>query len=700
VSRRDDDLDFILAQRGRKRKRADRTRRRRRAGIIFATIGGAIVVVALSVGFGTGVALSASCSLSNLKPVEIGQNSFVYASDGSLLGSIPAERNREPVTLGRMSVWLPRATVAIEDRRFWQHGGVDYLGIARAAWTDLTAGRAVEGGSTITQQLVRGLYTGREKTLSRKIKEACLAIKLARKWPKAKILDEYLNTTYYGNHAYGVEAAAQTYFSRRASRLSLIQSALLAGLPQAPSVYDPFQDPKAALTRRNEVLQAMLTNDVITARQYRSAVRTKSLGLKPGNIYTRIKQPYFFSYVTDQLIDEYGAGTVREGGLKVYTTIDPRLQRLANKAILDVLPYRTDPAAAIVSVEPGTGAIRAMTAVVRTARNQFNLAAQSARQAGSTFKTFVLASAVEQGVDPNSTYYTSAPFTCNAAPWCDPAKPWEVHTYDNTYNGSESITRATLQSDNTVYAQLTLDVGPRYVWQMAHRLGVQMTPDRPVGSIGLGSLAVSPLDMAAAYATFPAMGVYAKPMAITKVVLPGGKTDTASGWGKPQTKRALSQGVAWQVTDVLRQNAEFGTGAGSGDGVHPNAGKTGTTENHADAWFDGFTRQLSTVVWMGYQQGEIPMTNVHGQEVAGATFPVPIWHEYMAAALWKRPSLDFLAPDAYPTFRPITHGDYGYLQYVSPPPASTTTTATTTTATTTTTSTTTTPSATTTPAHP
>jgi penicillin-binding protein 1A len=682
--RRFDDLDFIVAQRGRK-QRAARARRRRRAGVILAVIVVALVIAAATVGIGTGVALSASCDLSSLKPVDIGQNSFVYAADGSLLGSIPAEHNREPVALARMSVWLPRATVAIEDRRFWSHGGVDYVGIARAAWADVTAGKAVEGGSTITQQLVRGLYTGREKTFSRKIKEACLAIKLARKWPRPRILDEYLNTTYYGEHAYGVEAAAQTYFSRHASQLTLLQSALLAGLPQAPSVYDPFNDPKAALARRNEVLKAMLDNRVITARQYRSAVRSRSLGLKPGNIYTRIKQPYFFSYVTDQLIDEYGAGTVREGGLKVYTTIDPRLQRLANKAIRDILPYRADPAAAIVSVEPGTGAIRAMTAVVRSSGNQFNLAAQSARQAGSTFKTFVLASAVEQGMDPNSTYYTSAPFTCDAAPWCDPAKPWQVHTYDDTYNGSESVTRATLQSDNTVYAQLTLDVGPRYVWQMAHRLGVHMTPDKPVASIGLGSLAVSPLDMAAAYATFPAMGIYAKPMAITKVVLPSGKVDTASGWGKPQTKRALSQGVAWQVTDVLRQNAEYGTGAGSGDGVHPNAGKTGTTENHADAWFDGFTRQLSTVVWMGYQQGEIPMTDVHGQEVAGATFPVPIWHEYMAAALWKRPTLDFLTPDAYPTFRPITHGDYGYLQYVSPPASTTTTTATTTTTETTTT---------------
>ncbi|HZO34231.1 MAG TPA: transglycosylase domain-containing protein [Gaiellaceae bacterium] len=683
MKRRHDDLDFILAQRGRKRKRTERVKRRRRAGLIAATVAGAIAVLVATIGLGAGAALSASCDLNALRPVEIGQNSFVYASDGSLLGSIPAERNREPVGLGHVAVWMPRATVAIEDRRFWEHGGVDYVGIARAAWTDITAGKAVQGGSTITQQLVRGLYTGREKTFSRKIKEACLAIKLARKWSKPKILDEYLNTTYYGNHAYGVEAAAQTYFSRRASRLTLLQSALLAGLPQAPSLYDPFHNPEAALDRRAEVLHAMYVNGAISANQYQQGLRSKSLGLRPGTIYNSIKQPYFFSYVTDQLVAEYGAETVREGGLKVYTTIDPRLQRLAKKAINDILPYRTDPAAAIVSVEPGTGAIRAMTAVVRKAKNEFNLAAQSARQAGSTFKTFVLASGIEQGMDPDATYYTSAPFTCDVGPWCDPNKPWEVHTYENTYSGSESVTRATLQSDNTVFAQLTLDVGPRYVWQMAHRLGVHMTPDKPVASIGLGALAVSPLDMAAAYATFPAMGIYAKPMAILKVVLPGGKVDTSSGWGKPQTKRALSEGVAWKVTDVLRQNAEYGTGAGSGDGIHPNAGKTGTTENHADAWFDGFTRQLSTVVWMGYQQGEIPMTDVHGVSVAGATFPVPIWHEYMAAALWKRPALGFLVPDKYPTYRPLTHGDYGSLSYVYTAPTTTTTT-TTTTATTTT----------------
>jgi penicillin-binding protein 1A len=670
--RRRDDLDFILAKRGRKKKRAGRIKRRRRAGVVAGAFAFAIAIVVLTVGLGAGTALSASCDLSSLRPVEIGQNSFVYARDGSLLGSIPAERNREPVTLGQMTKWLPRSTTAIEDRRFYEHGGVDYVGIARAAWKDITAGKAVQGGSTITQQLVGNLYTGREKTFTRKLKEACLAIKLARKWSKTKILDEYLNTVYYGNHAYGVEAAAQTYFSKHATELTLLQAALLAGLPQAPSSYDPFHAPQAALARRDEVLRAMLDNHDITLRQYDNAIRSRSLGLKAGRIYTRIKQPYFFSYVIDELEQQYGTNTVREGGLKVYTTIDPRLQRLAIKAIRDVLPYRTDPAAAVVSVEPGTGAIRAMTAVVRSSGNQFNLVAQSARQAGSTFKTLVLASAIERGADPDTTYYTSAPFTCSTGPWCQ--TPWDVHTYENSYSGSESLTRATLQSDNTVYAQLTLDVGPRYVWQMAHRLGIHLSPDKPVASIGLGSLAVSPLDMAAAYATFPAMGVYAKPMAITKVILPGGDEDTDSGWGKPQTKRALSQGVAWKVTDVLRQNALYGTGAGSGDGVHVNAGKTGTTDNHADAWFDGFTKQLTTVVWMGYPKGEIPMLDVHGVAVAGATFPVPIWHEYMAAALWHHKVLGFDLPDKYPSYRTLTRGDYGSLgSYYTPSYSSTTT---------------------------
>ena len=227
----------------------------------------------------------------------------------------------------------------------------------------MTAGRAVEGGSTITQQLVRNLYTGQEKTISRKVKEACLAIKLSQKWSKNRILAEYLNTVYYGNHAYGVEAASQTYFSKHAKQLSLLQAALLAGLPQAPSIYDPFRNPAAALARRNEVLHAMLVNGDITSVQYQRARADTSLHLKEGHRFRRIKEPFFFGYVEELLQQEYGSNTVREGGLRVYTTIDPRLQRAATSAIEHVLTEKTDPAGAVVSIDPRTGAIRAMIAV-------------------------------------------------------------------------------------------------------------------------------------------------------------------------------------------------------------------------------------------------------------------------------------------------------------------------------------------------
>jgi len=662
-----------------KRKRMQRQRRRTRAGWIV--VGAAVVLVAVvaGIGLGAGEALSASCNLNSLKPVNIGANTFVYATDGSFLGSIPADRNREPVTLRRMSSWLPAATVAVEDKRFYQHGGIDYVGILRALWTDVGAGKVVEGGSTISQQLVRNMYVGRERTFERKIKEACLAIKLSDRWTKDRILQTYLNTVYYGNHAYGVEAAAKTYFSRRARNLTLPQAALLAGLPQAPSIYDPLHNPNAAIERRGEVLRAMLANDAITPRQFRWAMRQK-LQLKPSELYTRIKQPYFFSYVIDELEQVYGANAVREGGLRVYTTIEPKLQVAANGAIRQTLDQPDDPAAAIVSVEPGTGYIRAMTAVITGNRhNQFNLTSQSARQAGSTFKTFVLAAAIEKGMNPDSTYYTSAPFTCTTGPWCEgdyqAGKPWTVSTYDHTYAGTISVTSATLRSDNTVYAQLTLDVGPDVVWRMARRLGVNLT-QKPVASIGLGALSVSPLDMAAAYATFADGGIYARPTAIRKVILPNGKIDKT--WSKPVTKRVVSQGVAWEVTKVLSENAQYGTGSGSGDGIHPNAGKTGTTTDHADAWFDGYTRDFSTVVWMGYPRGEIPMLDVHGEAVAGATFPVPMWHLYMEQAEKGKPARDFATPSSYPNFTYWQKNYYGYLAiqtYAAPTTTTTTTTA-------------------------
>ena len=674
--RADDDLDNLLRLTRRRRGRTG-ARKKRRTRIFLGALFILLLVVVVS-GVGGVAAFRSSCDLNQLRPVEIGQNSFIFAADGSLLGSIPAERNRTPVPLWRISPWMRQASVAIEDHRFYEHGGVDYQGIIRAAWSDLRAGHVVQGGSTIAQQLVRNLYISKERTFKRKIKEACLAIKLSRRWSKDRILDEYMNQVYYGNHAYGIEAAAQTYFSKHAKGLTLAQAALLAGLPQAPSIYDPIHRPGAALGRRNQVLRAMLTYGYITPAQYRSVVSVRTLGLKPGKLYSRIKEPYFFSYVRDQLIAEYGANTVRSGGLRVYTTIDPRLQRAAVRAIRNTLYLRNDPAAAIVSIAPATGAIRAMTAVTpgRTG-NQFNLVAQARRQPGSTFKAFVLTAAIAQGMNPDSTYYTSAPFHYQPDPYT-PA--WNVQTYDHTYAGSISVTSATLRSDNTVYAQLTLDVGPDKVAAMAHRLGITSHLD-VVPAMGLGADAISPLEEASAYATLAAGGIYSKPMAIREVKLANGKVDTDAGWGQPQRKRVISDGVASEVTHILEMNIQEGTGVGAYFG-RPSAGKTGTTDNHADAWFSGYTPQLETTVWVGYPGGEIPMENVHGIAVAGGTFPATIWKLFMEGALWRTPVLNWVAPRNPVVWRSFTQGRYGSTSsysssgsyYYSPPPPPGTTT--------------------------
>ena len=675
-SRRDDDDFENVLRRTRRRRERGSGRRKRRLRILLACL--LVFLLALvAAGVGAVATFRSSCDLSKLRPVENGQNSFVYAADGSLLGSIPAEKNRTRVGLHQVSIWERRATVAIEDHRFYEHGGVDYQGIVRAAWSDLRAGHVVQGGSTIAQQLVRNLYISKERTFKRKIKEACLAIKLSRRWSKDRILSEYMNQVYYGNHAYGIEAAAQTYFSKHARSLGLDQAALLAGLPQAPSDYDPFHRPAAALARRDEVLRAMLKYGAITPAQYREAVAQRNLRLRPGRLYTRIKEPYFFSYVRDQLIAEYGANTVRTGGLRVYTTIDPRLQRAAVRAIKNTLYLRDDPASAVVSIAPATGAIRAMTAVTpgRTG-NQFNLVAQARRQPGSTFKVFVLTAAIAEGMNPDSTYYTSAPFHYQPDPYT-PA--WDVQTYDHTYAGSISVTSATLRSDNTVYAQLTLDVGPDKVAAMAHRLGIKSHLD-VVPAMGLGADSISPLEEASAFATLAAGGIYSKPMAITKVVLANGKVDTDAGWGNPQRKRVISDGVAYEVTRILQMNVLEGTGVGAYFG-RPAAGKTGTTDNHADAWFSGFTPQLETTVWVGYPGGEIPMESVHGIAVAGGTFPATIWHLFMAAALWRAPALGFPSPRNPVEWRPFTQGRYGSsyysgsgsYYYAPPPPGGTTT---------------------------
>ncbi|HEV3486259.1 MAG TPA: transglycosylase domain-containing protein, partial [Vicinamibacterales bacterium] len=471
--RADDHFD----RRRRNRRRTKKRRKQKLALILAVTL--TTILVVLPAGGVTGAAvMCANVDLSALRQVEIGENSFIYAADGSHLGTIPAERNRQPVALSKISAWMPKATIAIEDRRFYAHEGVDVGGIARAAAKNLSARKIVEGGSTITQQLVRNLYISQERTVERKLKEACLAIKLDRAWSKQRILSGYLNQVYYGNKAYGVQAAARTYFSKPASRLTITEAALLAGLTQAPSRYDPFNEPDRALIRRNEVLVAMLATGSISRAQFEAAIADRDLHLNPGGLYQRIREPYFFSYVYNELVRQYGGGTVRSGGLRVYTTVDRKLQIAARRAIHETLPYSDDPAAALVSIDPATGAIRAMVAVTPQKRkNQFNLASQGRRQTGSTFKTFALIAAVERGMNPSSTYYTSAPFTYQPDPLTE---AWDVETYSKSYLGNVSVSSATLASDNTVFAKLTLDVGPDAVAKTARKMGITVPPNEVV----------------------------------------------------------------------------------------------------------------------------------------------------------------------------------------------------------------------------
>jgi penicillin-binding protein 1A len=662
-----------------RRRRRDRRRRDRMQSRRFVLVSVLAVVLGLlallvAAAFTGAQAFRESCSLASLRPVSIGQNSFVYAANGTVLGAIPAEKNRQPVALEQMSPLLAEATVAIEDRRFYSHDGIDYEGIVRAAVKNLESGEIVQGGSTLTQQLVRNLYIGNEVSWQRKTKEACLALKLEeeglpklwgavptalppaelKRWRKDKILETYLNQVYFGSHAYGAEAAAQTYFSKRAGDLTLVQAALIAGLPQAPSIYDPFRRPDEAVRRRNEVLAAMRDSGHIDQAAYAEAVAAP-LELKAGQLYTRIREPFFFSYVREQLIAKYGASTVRGGGLRVYTTINPRFQKFAEQAIKQTLNQGGDPASAIVSINPKNGAIRAMTSVAPGRKNlQFNLAAQGRRQSGSSFKTFVLTEAIRQGINP-STQYLSAPFHWQPDP---NSEPWDVTTYSHSYIGAVPISTATLSSDNTVYARLTLDVGPENVVRTARQMGIK-TKLQPVASIGLGSNSVSVLEMASAYATLASGGVYAQPMAIRRVVLPDGRVDKGAGWGIPKRKRVLPDGVAYEVTQILQQNVDAGTGTGANYGDPYVAGKTGTTDNHADAWFAGYTPRASTVVWVGYPNAQIEMSSVHGIQVAGGSFPATIWQLFMSRAFAGGPYVDWPFPQNPAVWLPFD-GQYAF----------------------------------------
>ncbi len=642
----DRELAYLVARRRRARLRArqraaSRPRRLRIAAAVAVVVLAAVAAALLGAAAAPSV-IASQCSLADMKPLSLGANSFVSAADGRLLGVIPAKKNRQTLPLEAMSPWLPKATVAVEDRRFWEHGALDYIGIARAAFSDLQAGKPVQGASTLTQQLARNLYIGEPKdTLTRKLHEACLAMRIADRWSKQKILASYLNLVYYGNQAYGVEAASQTYFSRHASKLSVWQAALLAGLPQAPSIYDPFRNPKAATARRNEVLASMRDAGYLKPAAWNWA-RQQPLDLRPGSLYKTIREPYFFRYVTQQLDARFGHRLVESGGLRVKTTIDQRLQNLAQRTLKDVLRRRSDPAGALVAIDPRNGRVKAMAVDVPSGeRLQFNLATQGKRQAGSSFKPFTLAAALNEGVSLYSSY-NGPPAMLIPDPRCSTnLQPWDVHNNADETAGYMNLVDATAHSVNTIFAQLVSKIGPEKVVRMAHRLGIR-SPLQAVCSITLGTQAVSPLEMTSAYATLAARGVRHDPRAVESVwTASGHRVDYATS--KP--RRALSQNVADQVTYALQAVTSRGTGTGAYFG-RPIAGKTGTAERYVDAWFCGYTPQLATCVWIGYPHKEVSMTYVEGYApVYGGGIPAAVWRGFMSGALANAPVLDFAAPD-------------------------------------------------------
>jgi penicillin-binding protein 1A len=585
-------------------------------GVLFGTIA---IAAAIAAGWVLDVMADAP-AIDTLKPLDSGENTKVYDATGERLGFIDADIVRERVGLGQIPESLEEATIAIEDENFHEHDGVDYSAIVRAAVENVEAGDIEQGASTITQQLVRNLYIAKpEDTLERKLIEARMAMDYEDRYTKDEILEQYLNTATYGTNAgdtaVGVEAASQVYFNKPAKDLNVGEAALIAGLPQAPSEYNPFINAKAAAERRNDVLRRMMEEGYISQAEFQKWI-SKGLGLERGTRYDEIREQYFFDYVQQELIDKYGTDTVRLGGLKVYTTIDPQLQELAREAIA-AHPV-TAAAAALVSTDTKTGEIKAMASSTNYDDSQFNLAAQGQRQPGSAFKPFALTAAVDQGIDPDSTYY-SAPSTITLTP-CDGCPPWTV---SGGGGASMSLRDATAESINTVFAQLVLDIGADSMVEMARQLGITAElggyPAEVLGGLTQG---VSVLEMSNAYATLANGGVHHDPTAIRRVEFPDGEVDEPNS---SNGQRVLSDGVAYEVVDVMTGTFDYGT-LTCCDIPCPAAGKTGTTELQSDAWTVGYTPEVSTAVWVGNPDARVALPG-YSFDLAG-----PIWHDYMSVA--------------------------------------------------------------------
>jgi penicillin-binding protein 1A len=601
--------------------------------MVVLCVSAVAIAALLAVGWVVATADS-SPNLSSLSPRHANPPTEIFASDGSPLGYVRTNTVYQYAAPNQIPTRLKEATVAIEDRRFYEHGALDYQGIVRAGVKDLLGDSgALQGASTLTMQLVNNMFIPQSyrahRDLKYKIVQAKLAEQLEAKHSKPWILASYLNAVPYGTsngeEAIGVGAAALMFFNRPVSKLNLAQMSLLAGLPQSPSQYDPLVYPKLAKARRNNVLQAMVTSHYIS-QGLATAVEKQPLQVHANNRYIQHSQPYIFDYVEQQLIQKVGLKEAETGGLKVYTTIDPRMEQDALAAVIDHAggsDLDAQPAAALASVNPANGNVLAIASSATYAQTKFDYPVQAERQTGSAFKTFALMTLIhDYDGDPNSTYYTSKFLPAGWLP-IDPT--WSVHTAEETYQGVISVTKATTVSDNTVFAQLAADIGYGKLDATAHAMGVtsELTGN-PSEVIGGLSDCCTMLEMADAYATLANGGTHIPTTVISKVVYPNGKVVDL---GNPPQNRVFSDGEAYEGTQVLKTVVQDGTGTNANYGC-PVAGKTGTAENMDNAWFVGYSPKLSTAVWVGYPQGNIPM----GADGFGNTLAAPIWAQFMRAA--------------------------------------------------------------------
>ncbi len=579
---------------------------------------------------------------SPLAPSTKGFNTFpsgsrVLAVDGSAVGTIESE-HRDPVQLKDLPPVVPRAVMAAEDEHFYEHSGVDPASVFRAGIHTLT-GHGTQGGSTITQQLAKLNYTNGQRTLLRKLKEVLYASQLEKRYSKDQLLERYLNQVYFGDGAYGIDAAARRTFGIPAKQLDADQAATLAGRIRAPGKpLDPRAHPDAAQRRRNQVLANMARNGWLDKADL-AAADAAPLGAIPAPPTTRAAgvDPYFVDLVAREAggLAELGdspevrASALANQGLTIESTLDPRALAAATRSVQGQLGRPGDPATSIASVQPGDGAIRLLFGGLDP-HEQFDVASQGHRQPGSSFKPFVYLAALEQGIDPRTTFDSGSPKTLQYG-----GTSYQVSNAEPGPGGPITVDQATVDSVNVVYAQLVLQVGPKKVADLLKRFGFSEQFDA-LPSIALGGVrtGVSPLEQASAYAAFAAKGAYAAPYGIVRIKDRNGKVVYSR---RPSTTKAVDQTKAGVLNATLERVVEEGTGKGAAIG-RPVAGKTGTTTNFVDAWFVGYTPQLATAVWVGDPDKSTPMTSVHGRDVFGGTFPATIFADTMKAALAGQPS--------------------------------------------------------------